>query len=165
MKTKSIYIALLGATFAFSSCEKDDLCDGTNNQTPRLHIGLFDQANVENKKSAEYLRAYISGDEKFLELNNSSEIYLPLYPDTNETQWVIELYDVDGEEVNLIGVETFTYQYTPQVEYINKACGFKTIFNGFSFIKESSALPWINSALLTTNSLTNEQDIHLQIFY
>lgn len=165
MKIKSIYIALLGASFAFSSCEKDDLCDGTDNQTPRLHISLYDQYNVENKKTAEYAKWYIVGEETFLEATNVSDLYLPLIPGTTSTQWTIELYDVIGEEKFLTGSETLQFSYSPENIYISKACGFKTNFNAFSYQRLNTPNPWMGGVSLTTNSITDEKNVHVQVFY
>ncbi|MDD5151653.1 MAG: hypothetical protein PHC28_14440, partial [Flavobacterium sp.] len=39
---KKIIILLLIATFSFSSCEKDDICDANTSTTPRLVIDFYD---------------------------------------------------------------------------------------------------------------------------
>ena len=165
MKIKSIYIALFVASIAWIGCEKDDLCDGSNNQTPRLHVNLLDQYNVENKKPAEYIKMYIVGEEHVIEASNASDLYLPLIPGATSTQWTIELYDVVGEDKVLIGTETIQFNYTPENQYISKACGFKTNFNAFSYQRLDTTNPWLGGVSLTTNSITDEKNVHVQVFY
>lgn len=163
MKLNKLYTSLLVGLLVFTSCEKDDLCEGTDNQTPRLHISLFDQYNADNKKNADYIKAYIPGNEKYIEYNSVSDFYLPLNTTTSSTEWTLELYDVNGTEKTLIGTENILFNYAPENIYISKACGFKTNYNAFSYSRTSNS--WIGGISLTTNNITDESNTHLQIYY
>lgn len=165
MKIKTIYSALFCIAWTLFACEKDDLCDGSENQTPRLHVVLLDQFNVETKKPAEYVKMYISGEENYIERYNTADLYLPLLPGTTSTEWVIEIYDVAGQEHFLIGTEQLRFTYTPENKYISKACGFKTNYNAFGYLRLDSQLPWIGGISLNTNSITNEENVHIQVYY
>ena len=92
-------------------------------------------------------------------------MYLPLLPGSVTTEWVIEIYDVIGTDKEIIGSETLTFTYAPENIYISKACGYKTNFSAFSYVKQSTSTPWIGGISLTTNAIIDEANTHIQIFY
>lgn len=150
---------------ALYGCEKNDLCDGVS-QTPRLHIELRDLFAPENPKTANLVELHYGNTNNFIEYKNTATLYIPISPMHNQAEWTIKLYHLDNaNEKTLLGEEKFNFTYTPKNIYISKACGFRTQFEAFSYQRQQTNTQWIKGIDLTTNTISNETDIHFLLFY
>lgn len=164
MKDLKFYI-LSFLTLTFVACEKNDLCDGADVQTPRLHIALRNQFDVEAPKVAPYITAYIPGYQDTLKFVSKTDLLLPLESQLSQTKWVLTLYNSNQADRTIVGVDSLTFLYIPENIYISRACGFKTNYSAFSHQRTQTAGSWIQGVNTLTTNLTNENNIHLEFFY
>lgn len=164
-----------------SSCESDDICDSTTPTTPSLVIEVYDRTNTATLKNVTNLKIREVGNTEYLTFSgnillNTNKFKIPL---KNNSETVKFEFTLNGE-VNSSGVETnpavnkdiITFDYTTKSVYISRACGYKITYtmDNFTYIDNVDDAPtenfkWINNAQLITNNITNEDEIHLKIFY
>ena len=160
------FVGLLA--LGLSACEKDDICAGSESETPNVVIGLFDRLDPEIRKSAVKIAAIAEGFNDTLIFRSTSTIELPLKINTTETTWNLVLYQPTGSNNDTIHkTDQLRFTYTPEALYVSKACGYKTIFHEFNAVKTTSVSDdtWIRSMNRLTNELTNTDNAHLQFYY
>lgn len=159
------FVGLLA--LGLSACEKDDICSGSESETPNVVIRLFDRLDPEIPKAAVKIAAIAEGFNDTLIFRSTSAIDLPLQINTSETTWNLVLYvpNVSNDTTHFRDQLRFTY--TPEALYVSKACGYKTIFHEFNAVKTTpiSNETWIRSINRLTNELTNTDNAHLQLYY
>lgn len=151
-----------------SSCEKDDLCDPSLSVTPRLIIKFTDIGNPDESKTVEQLQIREIGFTEFAPLNSEGStlltavdsIAIPLRTDSNNTSYEFFLDDDDGTNIDSID-----FNYNLDEIYINRACGFKVVYNELSAIKlpEPAGEEWIINIQVVTPEVTSNNDIHIEI--
>jgi hypothetical protein len=178
---KKIVALLLIATFSFSSCEKDDICDANTPTTPRLVIEFYNASdpsalkNVTDLKviGAEMTEPYIfnpnvTDDSKYLA--NGSKIMIPLKTDANSTTYQFIL-NSRNPNPTLIDTDEVTFNYTRQDVFISRACGFKTIFEFTPTNKfVHTAIPntktkWMQIIAVQKNNIDNENETHVKVYF
>lgn len=156
-------------SFAFSSCEKDDICDPNTPTTPRLIIEFYDAANPSILKNVVNLKVTGIGEEDSLKIFNAvSKIELPLKITDDVTQYQFILNSLDLANDN---EDNFEINYTRQNVYVSRACGYKTIFTlipVLPIVYTDAAIPdgsWISSINIETSNIENENETHVKIFF
>lgn len=171
------------ATFVIlilTSCESDDICDSTTPTTPSLVIEVYDRTNTATLKSLTNLKIREVNSTQFMTFSESgtqflsvSKFKIPLKNNFNTVSYELTL---NGELVNgianpAVNKDIVTFYYTSQNIYISRACGFKTnyVMDNFTYANVQDApgenFKWINNVQLITNTITNENEVHLKIFY
>lgn len=159
-------IALIGILFG---CEKDDICSGETATTPRLVIECFDAANPNTPKNVNNLVVKAIGLSGTIVFDGVSKIYVPI--DTNNDTTQLELIqngnDTDASNDN---IDLLTLNYTRTTVYVSRACGYKMNFllstNGAQFTDTTPAdSPWISSYTLEKNAITNENEVHVKLYF
>ncbi len=167
--------------FAFSGCEKDDICDPNTPTTPRLIIEFYDDANPTVKKNVVNLRVTevltnksVVFNESLIETNearyllNASKLSLPLKTGEDDVKYSFALNygAAPGENVDF-----FEVNYTRENVYVSRACGYKTIFtlrNTNPIINSDNTTPdseWIKGINIETNAIANENETHVKIYF
>ncbi len=162
-------IVLLLITFAFFSCEKDDICAESTPTTPKLIIRFYDISSQEDTKNVTGLK--VTGfDENNVEIDISNlnivttdSINLPLRTDADLTKFVI--YKDYVNDVTIGNPDTVTIRYEREDVYVSRACGFKTIFKNLTFSFESDGDNWIVNDEIINSTLDNETKAHVKIFH
>lgn len=159
---------LLFFTIGIFSCEKDDLCDPSLSVTPRLIITFVDVLNPQERKTIDRLGLKEIGSPDFapldllgsLALTNVDSIAVPLRTDHNSTS-----YNFYKEDATGINIDNIDFNYTIEEQYINRACGFKVIYNNLEAVQnlEPVAEQWIRDVRVITESVTSNNDIHIEI--
>ena len=161
-------ILLLLITFAFSSCEKDDIC--ADDTTPKLVIEFFDISNPSESKSIVNLKVKEVGQaNEYKTFTAVNTISIPLRITNPSTKYSFILNSTDADNINEDFLE---FNYTTQNIFVSRACGYKTIFelntDPSGLIKTDSATPdgfWMQNVVKVTNSITNENETHLKIYF
>jgi len=159
MKKLLISLSLLIIGMCFYSCEEDFCSEDT---TPNIIIDFYDNTDSTTVKEIELIISEsISKDTIFNDtFSASGDLQLPL--DTQGTTVVYHLSKQD--DLSDIGsVEDLTINYTTEDVFVSRECGFKSIFNNLNITTTSN--DWLLGSETTTNSITNETEVHVKIYH
>ena len=179
MRKPFIIIPILLLFVALTSCEKDDICPGDSSTTARLYINFYSSTNPENPKNVFKFRVQGIGNDQVLADYNavtSNKVYLPLKTTENQTQFRLHNdYAVnnngtpeDTSDDYITGKEDIiTISYNTKLEYVSKACGYKTVFENVTITVEDDGDKWINYILSTTDNepISDENEAHFNLFH
>lgn len=166
---KNRYLFAFIAITSLVACEKDDICEGEA-ATPNMRIEFYDKANSTVLKSFFKVRCFAvpetpSDSIKYIEYMNRSEIQLPLNITSNQTVWNITLFQIVNNDT-IQKTDQITFTYNPKIEYVSKACGYKTIFeNVTANLNENNPGNWITNFTLLTNNIINQETPDAKIYY
>lgn len=176
------YIAMVVIALAICttiSCERDDICPESTPTTPRLIIDFYDVSIQENSKNVFGLVAVGVGNDNVLDgyaIVNTNNIILPLKTDSTATQYIIYkeyTYDdndtPDDETDDVIGgnPDVITINYSTELVFVSRACGYKTIFNNVTISIEDDGDNWILSreSINDNQSVEDETATHFNLFH
>lgn len=152
-----------------SSCEKDDLCPASTPGTPRLIIVFKDRANPALDKVVTKIQLRAVGETTFAPLNDDNALVLnatdsiavPLRFAASGTSY--ELIRTDENDIE--NTDIITFSYTTSEEYINRACGFKVLYNNLTatLTPEPAIARWIQSVRLVQDNVTSNASAHVEI--
>ena len=177
---KFIYKIVTLTLISLTACESDDICDSTIATTPSLVIEVYDRTNTATLKSVTNLKvreinatSFMTFSESGTQFLNVNKFKLPLKNNSNSVKFELTLNGdlVNGQPHPAVNKDIITFNYTRKDIYISRACGFKTNFvmGDFTFANvddfPGENFKWINNVQLINNSITNENEIHLKIFY
>ena len=153
------------------SCEKDDICSGTTQTTPRLVIEFYDLSAPEEVLAVPGLFAIgLDAEDLEVPINNEivttrSSITLPLKTDDILTELKLyKSYDLVDGVVNG-NPDTIKITYNTENVYVSRACGYKTNFNILTFGITIDSDQWMISSEILLTEITNENDIHVKILH
>lgn len=162
-------LLLLIVVAATWSCEKDDICADTTSTTPHLIIRFYDIANPDNLKVVRKLSARgfdadgIEIEKEIFVPADKDSIVLPLRFATEgistSSQFVLEKnrdYFLDSIPTTLSNRDIITVTYTPEFEYVSRACGYRSIFTNISITISPDASNWIKSSEIVNTTIENE---------
>ena len=177
---KFIIIPILILVGLSLACEPDDICPTTTSTTPRLIIDFYDASNSDNRKSVFDFRIEGVGNATYLDgldldgneiaydgLSNFDEALLPLKTDENTTQFVlIKEYEYIDETTPPNGNrDTITINYSRELVYVSRACGYKTIYKNVTLTIEPDDDNWLKSRqpINDNQSVENEFETHFNV--
>lgn len=165
---------------SFSSCEKDDICDGNTPTTPRLIIEFFDINNPSVSKNVTNLKVIGTGRPEGIVFNtstteskyltNGSKISIPLKTDMDSTTYQFIL-NYGNDNATLIDTDEITFKYTRENVYVSRACGFKTLFTlNHSNPYVQTAVPtskqkWMTYISVEKSNIANENETHIEVYF
>ena len=165
---------------SFSSCEKDDICDANTPTTPRLIIEFYDINNPTILKNVTNLKVIGNGSTEGIVFNTSttdskyltsdSKISIPLKTDMDLTTYQFIL-NYGNNNPTLIDTDEVTFNYTREVVYISRACGFKTLFTlNQSNPLVQTAVPttkqnWMTIISVEKSNIANENETHIKVYF
>jgi len=178
---KKIFILILIATIASSSCEKDDICDANTPTTPRLVIEFYDISNPSVLKNVTNLKVIGEGMTNGIVFNPSAEgdsqylingntISIPIKTDVDNTTYSFILNSGNPNPI-LIDIDEVTFNYTRQDLFVSRACGFKTLFDfvpGNAYTQTAvpaSKLKWMQYISVEKSNIDNENETHIKVFF
>ena len=178
---RKIIALLLIATFSFSSCEKDDICDANTPTTPRLVIDFYDISNPSVLKNVTNLKVIGEGmtegiifnstaidEEKYL--TNGTSISIPLKTEANSTTYSFIL-NYGNANPTLIDVDEVKFNYISEDIFVSRACGFKTVFvfepnNAYTQTAvPTTKLKWMQYISVEKSNIANENETHIKVFF
>jgi hypothetical protein len=141
-------------------CEPDDICVEGSTGTSELIIIFHDIDNPESRKEIQNLNVVGSinqNDFESLVFTTIDSITLHLINFSSSTNYKFVLND----ENNMI-VDELTIFYTPNDIFINRACGFKTIFEELNVSYSSN---WIKNIVILNNTLSGNNNANIKILH
>jgi hypothetical protein len=173
---KKTILLLLISCFSFSSCEKDDICDANTVTTPRLVITFYDINNSSVEKSVTNLKIIADGMEDGITYNgstlfNGSTVSIPLKTDAETTTFHFILNYGSTNTSAPANEDIIQFNYNTKNIFVSRACGFKTNFTLdpiTPFIQTDAATPdllWMEYVTVKKNSIENENETHLEVFF
>lgn len=160
-------LLLLVASFFFSSCEKDDICDATTPTTPKVVIEFYDIANPTVLKNVVNLGVIAPGFTNGFGFANTSNIKVPLktFQDSSVLYFI---QNGSAEPTSDDNQDEVTFNYTRKTEYISRACGYKTLYtldatNPVTVTPDASN--WIQNVIVSQPNIENENETHVKIYF
>lgn len=173
---KKTILLLLFLSFSFSSCEKDDICDGNTLTTPRMVITFYDINNPSVEKSVTNLAIIADGMENGVLYNggtliNGSTVSIPLKTVVDVTTFRFILNYGSTNVAAPANEDVITLNYSRENIFVSRACGFKTNYtlDPYAPVVHTDAptadLKWIQYLAVEKYIIANENETHLEIYF
>lgn len=154
-------------------CERDDICAATTATTPHLIIRFYNINDLNETKTVRRMDVTAEGNPKFIVNDKTTDsIVLPLKVDAldqvNTSRFVLTRdrdYDTDNEPNSVSNADTIQVNYTPELIYVSRACGYKNIFNNLSASRNTDLSNWIIDIQVIKDTINNENAAHINIYH
>lgn len=154
------YGILLGILMAvgLSGCQRDDLCPATTQTTPRIVVEFHDYTDPGRSKAVADL-AIIATDmeDTLLGPVNTNKVSLPLRTNQNITEYLL-IQNANSPQEN---IDTIRFSYNRELQYLNRACGYKANYTDFQVILISDQDQWIQSYTQFVENIEDEEETHI----
>ena len=153
------YFACLAfcTTLLLSGCQKDDICPEGTETTPLLQIEFFDAEDPETLKVVEDLMIIeVETNDTLFGPATTNNVDIPLRTTQNFTEY--KFISNSGSETE--NEDLVRFDYLPNPDYINRACGFKINFLDLTLTRPIGEDSWIESDLIVINDIENEAEFH-----
>ncbi|MEO5788704.1 MAG: DUF6452 family protein [Gelidibacter sp.] len=149
------------------SCERDDICASTTPTTPHLIIRFYNIDARAETKTVRHLTVKAEDDLKNIVFDRTTDsIVLPLRLDAlNNNNTTKFLLTRDSDSIPLANTDIIEVTYTPELIYVSRACGYKTIFNDLSATRETDASNWIINVEVINTTINNENAAQINIYH
>lgn len=168
MRKFSLILLVLLLAVSFWNCEKDDICADGNANTTFMVIEFYDATNPTVLKEVTNLGV---GDPAFVtrfSFTGVSKIEVPLR--TNATTSTLNFIENGGDEDDTSddNPDMVTFNYETNNVYVSRACGYKTVFqlndiNPVEFVPTAGS--WIQNVVVSQPNITNENEVHVKIYF
>lgn len=139
------------------SCQRDDLCPASTQTTPRLVIDFQDFEDPGRLKAVADLVVIASGmEDTLLGPVNTNSISLPLKTNQNTTDYLL-IRNAGSPQEN---IDTIRFSYQADLEYLNRACGYKVNYSDMQAILLNDQDTWILSYNQFEDNIENEEETH-----
>jgi len=159
-KIKSIFLTILIFLFA---CEPDDICLSEIDDTPKLLIGFYDK-NSGNLKEVENLKIQGLDNDQVYVFETIDSIGIPLINNKNLTTFNLTK-NFEEDSVSSGNNDKMFVNYNRNWIYISRACGYITNYDIDNLIIENDIENWIIDSEIITNSIKDEENIHVKIYH
>ncbi|WP_051286414.1 DUF6452 family protein [Salinimicrobium terrae] len=152
------WLFLVGFIFLAFGCQRDDICPEGTETTPLLVIEFYDPLDPTRLKAVPNLMIRASGKEDILmgpETVNT--ISVPLRTNENFTEYIFTTNTNSDEE----NEDVVSFTYSPDPEYLNRACGYKVNYNSLDVAVNEDNNNWILSETIIQESIENETEAHI----
>ena len=155
-----LYSRVILILFFFISCEPDDICLESNEDTPNLILKFVDSFSGENKSVSNLRIKGINNFEDFF-VGTVDSISIPLnnYENTSSFSFTKEF------ESNQSNEDLIYFNYTRNNVYISRSCGYKMEYDIENIIVENDNSNWIEDAIIETRTVNNEISHHVKIYH
>lgn len=158
MKHIQKWLFLGGLIILIQGCQKDDICPAGTATTPLLVIEFYDSEDPTRLKAVPDLVVRASGmEEILLGPQTTNSISIPLRTDGNFTEYTFT-YNGGEEDEN---EDVVTVRYSPNPEYINRACGFRINYSNIDVSVNGDGDNWILSSIILQENIENETEAHI----
>jgi hypothetical protein len=167
MKKYIIIISVVIIAFSLWNCEKDDICAENTPTTPRVIIEFYDFANPTVLKNVTSLGVIAPGFTEGFGFSGVSKIKVPLNTTDNTSTLQFIQNGSDGDATN-DNLDEIVFNYTRQVIYVSRACGYKTNFTldaTTGAVLTTDASNWIQNITIEQPTIANENEIHIKIYF
>jgi len=142
------------------SCEPDDVCLDSYEDTPKMIIRFYDQDNKQ-PKNVKNLQISSDSSKETLFFGETDSISIPLdyTRDTSKFTFIINSSNSDLNSDNIF------INYNRKPIYISVGCGFIMNFDLNNLIIESDQNNWIKSFKITNQNINSETAKHIEIHH
>jgi hypothetical protein len=149
----------LGGFFVLAlGCQRDDICPEGTETTPLLVIEFYDPLDPTRLKAVPNLMVRASGKEDvLLGPETVNTISIPLRTNENFTEYIFTTNSGSDEE----NEDIVSFTYSPDPEYLNRACGYKINYNSLDVAVNADEDNWIISETIIQESVENETEAHI----
>jgi len=183
LKTKYHIVFLLSSIVIATSlsCERDDICAESTLTTPRLLIEFYDATSTDDLKNVPRLTLYGEGlvtdptvdtDTTIVYNANANSAELPLIigieGETTTTRYIIEKdtnLRLDEDDTTQSNIDILEIAYVSELQYVSRACGYKSVFNELTVIFDNDGDTWISSIQVIETEINNENTVHVKIYH
>ena len=145
------------------ACETDDICLSEIDDTPKLLIGFYDK-NSGNLKEVENLKIQGLDNDQVYVFETIDSIGIPLINNKNLTTFNLTK-NFEEDNVDSGNNDKMFVNYNPNWIYISRACGYITNYDIDNLIIENDIENWIIDSEIITNSIKDEENIHVKIYH
>lgn len=150
-----VIILILGV---LSGCQRDDLCPSTTQTTPRVVVEFQDYADPGRSKAVRDLVVIATDmEDTLLGPVNTNMISLPLRTNQNITEYLL-IQNAGSPSEN---TDTIRFSYNRELQYLNRACGYKANFEDFQAIMLNDQDQWIQSYTQFVENIEDEEETHI----
>ena len=155
------------------SCERDDICASTTPTTPHLIIRFYNINARAETKTVRHLSVNEEDNNTYVVYDRTVDsILLPLRIDAldnlNTTRFVLTMdtdYDTDDNNNTASNADIIEVTYTPELIYVSRACGYKSVFNNLSATRQTDAINWIVDVEVINTTINNEDAAQINIYH
>jgi hypothetical protein len=140
------------------ACQRDDICPEGTETTPLLVIEFYDAQDLTGLKAVQGLVVQATGmEEAYLGPETTNSISIPLRTDENFTEYSF-IYNSGSEDEN---EDKVTFSYSPDLEYLNRACGYKINYSNLDVVVHQDEDNWIQAQIIIQENIENETEAHI----
>ncbi|MCZ6593456.1 MAG: DUF6452 family protein [Bacteroidetes bacterium] len=150
----------------FASCTRDDICSEDTATTPLLLIEFRDITNRLEIKAVTSLRVLVNDSDTIEAFLGTSDTLIAIPLNTRATISEFLFIKNSGDSINT-NTDIISFTYSTQDIYVNRACAFKTVYNGLGVAVEPEVgnENWIRDFIILNDTIANENEAHLTIFH
>lgn len=158
MKKFQKWLFLGGFVLLLSGCQKDDICPQGTETTPLVLIEFYDTEDLTRLKAVQNLVVRAAGmEDRYLGPITNNAISIPLRTDQNSTEYIL----ISNNGSDLENEDRVTFSYSPDLEYLNRACGYKVNYRNLDVVVHQDEDPWILSTIIIQENVENETEAHI----
>lgn len=171
-KILGLSFLILSAILTLGGCEKDDICTPDAAVTPRLIIVFRDQLDRDEPKPVADLSVRDIARDTLAPLNEEDaqrltegdSIAIPL---NGAAEMVRYAFRTGDEEDTTFNADTLEIRYETIDEYVNRACGYRKIFDQLQIIQdpEPPLQQWIDGIEIQEILVDDINTIHVKIYH
>ncbi len=155
------------------SCERDDICASATPTTPHLIVRFYNINVSSETKTVRHMSVSAEGHSEYLVYDKTIDsIVLPLKLEAlntlNTTRFILTRdadYDEDDDPNTVSNTDIIEVNYTPELIYVSRACGYKSVFNNVSATRNTDSSNWIVGMEVINDTIKNEDAAHINIFH
>lgn len=149
---------------AFNGCTRDDICPEGSETTPLLIVVFKDILDPTAAKAVPNLtvRADYNNNVDVLIASNIDSIAIPLRTGANDTRFQFINENAGGTFTN---TDIISFLYQREDIYLNRACGFKTIYNELNYNLVGDPNNWLLNIQIETQTVKDETETHVTILH
>lgn len=152
------YYLAAAVILVMSGCQKDDICPPGTTTTPLLVIDFTDAGEIDRLKAVPNLMVRAVGvEDTLLEPETVNTVSIPLRTDENFTEYIFTSNAGTQEE----NQDVVTFTYSPDLLYLNRACGYKVNFMNLDVNVHRDEDNWITSEIILQENVENETEAQL----
>lgn len=159
--------------FSVISCERDDICAEATATTPHLIIRFY---NIDSRSELKAVRhmtvSQVDNAKAIINDKTTDTIILPLKMDNlnglNTTRFELRKdvdYDTDDKPTTQSNPDIIEVSYTPELIYVSRACGYKSIYNDVTAGLNNDTDTWIIDIDVINSTIKNEDAAHINIYH
>lgn len=151
---------------AFAGCTRDDICSEDIPTTPLLLIEFRDITNRLEIKAVTSLRVLVHDSDTTEAFLGTSDTMISIPLNTMAMISEFQFIKNSGDSINT-NTDIISFTYSTQDIYVNRACAFKTVYNGLGVSVETELgnENWIRDFTILNDTIANENEAHLTIFH